>query len=427
MYALSDEEMRRVSVIPPHIWSGRVLNDGYMIGALVERGAVAELYDGTEISTGERVAIKILLPHLAADAKVRSQFLDEARTLTRSSQPDLLRYRTCAHDPKSGLTYIVTAALALRSARPVRAARPASTASLAAVKAADRFGSRRTVGASVALVLLAAAGFWMSQTLSPSAPRDARAAPAAKPEGAVYATDSSSVAAVQQSAVFAATAKNSTPVPAQPEALNRTEPVDVAVQAEATNATVGQTDALAAADQAVTTVEAAVPSTGLQEAAKESPNATRTADRTIVEKEPLSPPAASQQVTAQQTTLIDDHGTAAPADPPKAAREAAELAATKSAELEKTANRRGSRGLFSRLLGSGGDPAAAAKELDAPPMSAKSSAPSGESETTTNRRGLRGLFNRVLGRGDDKAVPANEVAIDKADQGVAASGRPSAR
>jgi hypothetical protein len=413
MYALSDEEMRRVSVIPPHIWSGRVLNDGYTIGALVERGAVAELYDGTEISTGERVAIKILLPYLAADVKIRAQFLDEARTLTRSSQPGLRRYRTCAHDPKSGLTYIVTAALALHSARPVRAARPASIASLAAVKTAERFGSRRTVGASVALALLAAAGFWMSQMLSPSVPR---AAVAAKPEGAVYATDSSSVMAVQKSAVVAATAKNSTPVPAQPEALNRTEAVEGAEATDADlRAPAGQTDVLAGADQAVATVEAAVPLTGLQEAAREPADGTDTADHY---QQTASQPAAA---------IVDDHGTAAPADTPKAAREAAELAnaATKSAEPEKTANRRASRGLFSRLLGGSGDTAAAAKDVDAPPTSAKSSTPSGESETTTNRRGLRGLLNRVLGSGDDKAVPANEVAIDKADQGVAASGRPS--
>src|SRR6202171_194942 len=122
MYALSDEEMRQVSVIPPHIWSGGVLNDSYAIGALTERGAFAEIYDGTEISTGEKVEIKILLPHLATDVKIRTQFLDEARTLTRSSRPGLLRYLTCAHDPKTGLTYIVTAASASRSAQPARRA-----------------------------------------------------------------------------------------------------------------------------------------------------------------------------------------------------------------------------------------------------------------------------------------------------------------
>jgi len=54
------------------------------------------------------VAIKILLPQLAEDVKSRSLFLDEARRLTRLSQPGLPLYRTCAQDPNSGLTYIVT-------------------------------------------------------------------------------------------------------------------------------------------------------------------------------------------------------------------------------------------------------------------------------------------------------------------------------
>src|SRR5882672_5832345 len=108
MHAFGDEAVQESGVIPPHIWSGRTLNNIYMIGSLIEQGAIAEVYDGTEISTGEHVAIKILLPQLAEDVKSRSLFLDEARRLTRLSQPGLPLYRTCAQDPNSGLTYIVT-------------------------------------------------------------------------------------------------------------------------------------------------------------------------------------------------------------------------------------------------------------------------------------------------------------------------------
>jgi hypothetical protein len=229
------------------------------------------------------------------------------------------------------------------------------------------------------------------------------------------------VVAVQQSAVVAATAKNSTPVPAQPEALNRTEPVEVAELAEATDATDAGLSAPAGTDIA------------MKAAAEEPADATGTA--AIAEKRSAGPPAASEQAASQPAEMIvADHGIAAPAgtfgapyDAPNVAREAVGQGntTTKSAEPGKTANRRASRGLFSRLLGGGGDPAATAKDVDAPPTSAKSSTPSGESETTTNRRGLRGLFNRVLGSDADKAVPANEVAIDKANQGIVASGRPS--
>jgi len=108
MHAFGDEAVHESGVIPPHIWSGRTLNNIYMIGSLIEQGAIAEVYDGTEISTGEHVAIKILLPQLAEDSQSRALFLDEARRLTRLSQPGLPLYRTCAQDPKSGLTYIVT-------------------------------------------------------------------------------------------------------------------------------------------------------------------------------------------------------------------------------------------------------------------------------------------------------------------------------
>ena len=445
MYALSDEEMRQVSVIPPHIWSGRALNDSYTIGDLIERGAVAEVYDGTEISTGERVAIKILLPHLAADAKIRSQFLDEARTLTRSSRPGLLRYLTCAHDPKSGLTYIVTAASASRSAQPARRAGSASLAPLAADGAADRFGSRRTVGASVAFALLAAAGFWMSQTMSPSAPR---AASAEQQEGTVYGADATSsaqdppaasVMAVKDSIPKAAEPSAMTvAVPAQQEPFHRAEPIEVAEQA--TNATDAGSSAPAGADQAIAMKEAAAPPAGLQEAANEAADAAGTADRALAEKATAAPSAATQHEAA-----MNDHGLIAPAgtvaaltEPPKAAGEAAEQAnsATESAESERTANRRSSRGLFSRLLGGGEDQAATAKDAAAPPasqqvasqpaMSARSSTESSKAERTADRRGLRGLFNRMLGGGDDQASAAKEVAIDKVDPG-AGSGRPSAR
>jgi len=108
MHAFGDEAVHESDVVPSHIWSGRTLNNIYMIGSLIEQGAIAEVYDGTEISTGEHVAIKILLPQLAEDVKSRSLFLDEARRLTRLSQPGLPLYRTCAQDPNSGLTYIVT-------------------------------------------------------------------------------------------------------------------------------------------------------------------------------------------------------------------------------------------------------------------------------------------------------------------------------
>lgn len=108
MHARNHEYLHASRVTTPRVWTGLLLNEMYKVGSLIDQGATTELYDGVEVSTGEPVALKILLPQLADDAKTRTLFLDEARVLTRLSQPGLHRYRSCARDPQSELTYIVT-------------------------------------------------------------------------------------------------------------------------------------------------------------------------------------------------------------------------------------------------------------------------------------------------------------------------------
>jgi serine/threonine protein kinase len=114
MHARNEEFLHASRVTRPRIWTGLVLNESYKIGSLAEQGAATEIYDGIEVSTGEPVALKILLPQLAEDEKTRALFLDEARALRRLSQPGLLRYRSCARDPQSDLTYIVTDVVGMR-------------------------------------------------------------------------------------------------------------------------------------------------------------------------------------------------------------------------------------------------------------------------------------------------------------------------
>jgi hypothetical protein len=114
MHARNDDFLHASRVTRPRIWTGLLLNESYRIGSLVEQGAAAEIYDGTEVSTGDAVALKILLPQLAQDEKTRALFLDEARALKRLLQPGLLRYRSCARDPQSDLTYIVTDVVGMR-------------------------------------------------------------------------------------------------------------------------------------------------------------------------------------------------------------------------------------------------------------------------------------------------------------------------
>lgn len=88
MHARNEEFLHASRVTRPRIWTGLLLNESYQVGSLVEQGAATEIYDGIEVSTGEAVALKILLPQLAEDEKTRALFLDEARALRRLSQPD---------------------------------------------------------------------------------------------------------------------------------------------------------------------------------------------------------------------------------------------------------------------------------------------------------------------------------------------------
>lgn len=87
---------------------GSVLNHIYEVRRFIGRGGMGEVYEGVNVNTDERVAIKVVLPHLAADPNVQAMFRKEARTLTRLSHPALVQYRVLANEPVLGVLYIVT-------------------------------------------------------------------------------------------------------------------------------------------------------------------------------------------------------------------------------------------------------------------------------------------------------------------------------
>lgn len=87
---------------------GSVLNHIYEVRRFLARGGMGEVYEGVNVNTDERVAIKVILPHLAADPNVQAMFRKEARTLTRLSHPALVQYRVLAIEPTLGVLYIVT-------------------------------------------------------------------------------------------------------------------------------------------------------------------------------------------------------------------------------------------------------------------------------------------------------------------------------
>ena len=87
---------------------GDVLNHIFEVRRFLARGGMGEVFEGINVNTDERVAIKVMLPQLAADPNVIGMFRKEARTLTRLNHEALVSYRVLAQEPQLGVLYIVT-------------------------------------------------------------------------------------------------------------------------------------------------------------------------------------------------------------------------------------------------------------------------------------------------------------------------------
>jgi tRNA A-37 threonylcarbamoyl transferase component Bud32 len=90
------------------IKTGDVLNHIFEVHRFIARGGMGEVFEGANVITHERVAIKVMLPALAADAHVITLFHREARTLTRLHHEAVVQYRVLAQEPQLGVLYIVT-------------------------------------------------------------------------------------------------------------------------------------------------------------------------------------------------------------------------------------------------------------------------------------------------------------------------------
>src|SRR3989442_1573354 len=58
--------------------------------AVLGQGGFAPVYRARDRTLGRMVALKLLFPHLAADATVRGRFLAEARALARLHHPNIV-------------------------------------------------------------------------------------------------------------------------------------------------------------------------------------------------------------------------------------------------------------------------------------------------------------------------------------------------
>ncbi len=77
---------------------GTTINNNYQVLEILKAGGMGEVYRGVEIGTGDPVAIKAILPELAADEKAGQLFKREARTLRQLSDDAIVRYYNYVHD-----------------------------------------------------------------------------------------------------------------------------------------------------------------------------------------------------------------------------------------------------------------------------------------------------------------------------------------
>ena len=85
---------------PGGIGAGDVLNHMFRVERFIARGGMGEVWEGVNIATDERVAIKVMLPQLAADPNVITLFRREANTLTRLHHEAVVQYRVLAQEPR---------------------------------------------------------------------------------------------------------------------------------------------------------------------------------------------------------------------------------------------------------------------------------------------------------------------------------------
>ncbi|NNE58277.1 MAG: serine/threonine protein kinase [Hellea sp.] len=110
---MSDEDKTLFQPAPKkkknQLAKGDVLNGIYRIIRFIAKGGMGEVYEGENIHPPhERVAIKLILPQVAADETVTAMFAKEAETLIRLSHEAIASYRLTARD-ETGRPFIVTA------------------------------------------------------------------------------------------------------------------------------------------------------------------------------------------------------------------------------------------------------------------------------------------------------------------------------
>jgi serine/threonine protein kinase len=93
---------------PRPIQVGDVLNHLFKVERFIKAGGMGQVFEGSNVNSGERIAIKTLLPGLATDGKITELFRREGEVLERLRHDSLVHYRVIAREPVFRAWYIVT-------------------------------------------------------------------------------------------------------------------------------------------------------------------------------------------------------------------------------------------------------------------------------------------------------------------------------
>jgi eukaryotic-like serine/threonine-protein kinase len=77
----------------------------YAVREFIARGGMADVYLAYDVELKRKVALKVLLPALAADAQFAQRFQREAQTVARLDHPNIVHVYTIGTTP-NGLPYI---------------------------------------------------------------------------------------------------------------------------------------------------------------------------------------------------------------------------------------------------------------------------------------------------------------------------------
>ncbi len=94
------------SLSPTRIPAGTTLNGIYQIDHLIASGGMGEVYKGHAIETGDPVAIKLMLPDLAANEAALALFRKEASALHYLYHEAIVRYYVFTVEPTLQCPYL---------------------------------------------------------------------------------------------------------------------------------------------------------------------------------------------------------------------------------------------------------------------------------------------------------------------------------